>query len=112
VGTIRYGEVDPGAADGVLIYVKPAIVEAESYDVYNYARSSLTFPHETTADQWFSESQFESYRALGREAIRTMVGKKEETLTLDQFKQRVESYIRQQPVPIPKVIVTLDPMPP
>jgi hypothetical protein len=112
VGTIRYKEVDTGAEDGVLIYVKPAIVEAESYDVYNYARSSLTFPHETTADQWFSESQFESYRALGREAIRTMVGKKEETLTLDQFKQRVESYIRQQPIPIPKVIVTLEPPPP
>jgi hypothetical protein len=109
VGTIRYSDVDPGAENGVLIYVKPAIVEAESYDVYNYARSSLTFPHETTADQWFSESQFESYRALGREAIRTMVGKQEETLTLDQFKQRVESYIRQQPVPTPKVVVTLEP---
>ncbi len=25
------------------------------------------FPHETTTDQWFSESQFESYRALGFE---------------------------------------------
>jgi hypothetical protein len=23
------------------------------------------FPHESTADQWFDESQFESYRALG-----------------------------------------------
>jgi len=23
------------------------------------------FPHESTADQWFKESQFESYRALG-----------------------------------------------
>ncbi len=25
-----------------------------------------TFPHDNTAHQWFSESQFESYRALGR----------------------------------------------
>jgi hypothetical protein len=23
------------------------------------------FPHETTVDQWFTESQFESYRSLG-----------------------------------------------
>ena len=34
-------------------------------DVGSYAKASRTFPHETTADQWFSESQFESYRALG-----------------------------------------------
>jgi hypothetical protein len=26
---------------------------------------SKTFPHESTADQFFSESQFESYRRLG-----------------------------------------------
>ena len=38
-------------------------------DVYNYARESLAFPHEPTSDQFFSESQFESYRALGRHAI-------------------------------------------
>ena len=29
------------------------------------ASRSTQFPHEPTADQWFSESQFESYRALG-----------------------------------------------
>jgi hypothetical protein len=26
---------------------------------------NVTFPHETTLDQWFGESQFESYRRLG-----------------------------------------------
>ena len=31
-----------------------------------YGRSDKTFPHDSTANQWFSESQFESYRALGR----------------------------------------------
>jgi hypothetical protein len=41
----------------------------EPRDVYNYARTSETFPHETTADQFYSESQFESYRALGRFVI-------------------------------------------
>ena len=25
----------------------------------------MAFPHESTADQFFTESQFESYRALG-----------------------------------------------
>lgn len=34
------------------------------YDVYSYSRTVEAFPHEPTTDQWFSESQFESYRAL------------------------------------------------
>jgi hypothetical protein len=36
-------------------------------DVLSYAVSHPTFPHETTANQFFSESQFESYRMLGYE---------------------------------------------
>jgi hypothetical protein len=36
-------------------------------DVLSYAVSHRTFPHDTTANQFFSESQFESYRALGYE---------------------------------------------
>ena len=32
-----------------------------------YATAHPDFPHESTADQWFSESQFESYRSLGFE---------------------------------------------
>jgi len=34
-------------------------------DVWRYAKQHETFPHQTTADQWFDELQFESYRALG-----------------------------------------------
>jgi hypothetical protein len=41
----------------------------ESRDIYNYSRESEEFPHEPTSDQWFSESQFESYRALGQRTI-------------------------------------------
>ena len=33
--------------------------------VASYAAANPDFPHESTADQWFSESQFESYRGLG-----------------------------------------------
>jgi hypothetical protein len=69
VGTINYGDVDPKGKPGTLIYLKPAISGDEPYDVFNYARASTDFPHETTADQWFSESQFESYRVLGRNAL-------------------------------------------
>jgi len=37
----------------------------ERADVRSYASSHPSFPHESTTDQWFSESQLESYRALG-----------------------------------------------
>jgi len=33
--------------------------------VTEYANGHPGFPHEPTADQFFDESQFESYRALG-----------------------------------------------
>jgi len=38
--------------------------------VLSYAVSHPTFPHESTANQFFSESQFESYRALGYEIVK------------------------------------------
>ena len=70
--TIRYSAVDgPEAKDGLLIYLKPGVYEDDYFprDVFNYAQGSRAFPHEPTSDQFFSESQFESYRALGRHAI-------------------------------------------
>jgi hypothetical protein len=66
VGKIRYSAVDgPGVKDGTLIYIKPACYGEEPRDIYEYFKSNPTFPHESTADQFFSESQFESYRMLG-----------------------------------------------
>lgn len=65
VGHILYSSVDENAVDGILIYIKPAFYGSEPTDVYNYAQQRPGFPHESTADQFFTESQFESYRALG-----------------------------------------------
>jgi hypothetical protein len=66
IGKIRYSAVDgPGVADGTLIYIKPACYGEEPRDIYEYFKSNPDFPHESTADQFFSESQFESYRMLG-----------------------------------------------
>src|SRR5262249_45363854 len=61
------GEIDyPGSHKrGWLLYVKPSYHGTEPVDVRNYANIHKEFPHESTADQWFSESQLESYRALG-----------------------------------------------
>ena len=65
VGTIGYSEADAGEEDGILIYVKPALTGDEPADIRNYVVEHKDFPHQATADQFFSESQFESYRALG-----------------------------------------------
>jgi hypothetical protein len=66
IGRIRYSAVDgPHAPDGIIVYIKPACYGDEPRDIYEYFKRSKTFPHESTADQFFSESQFESYRMLG-----------------------------------------------
>lgn len=66
VGRIRYSEVDgPDAPDGVIVYLKPACYGNEPRDIYEYFKSKTAFPHESTGDQFFTESQFESYRMLG-----------------------------------------------
>jgi hypothetical protein len=71
IGRIRYKAVDgEDAEDGLLLYIKPVVYSDEGpRDVLNYKKNSEDFPHESTADQWFSESQFESYRRLGYFAI-------------------------------------------
>ncbi len=67
VGTIRYDLVDgPDASPGTLVYIKPSLTGDEPNDVSNYASRNPKFPHQSTADQWFGESQFESYRRLGQ----------------------------------------------
>jgi hypothetical protein len=46
---------------------------AEPPDIRQYAMTHSTFPHETTANQFFNESQFESYRHLGSFEVETIV---------------------------------------
>lgn len=76
---IKYSEVDGTDAkdDGWLIYIKPTVYGIETQDVQNYAKANSTFPHETTGDQMYSESQFESYRSLGENVIENIIGKGE-----------------------------------
>jgi hypothetical protein len=66
VGRIRYSVVDGAdAPDGIIVYIKPVCYGDEPRDIYEYFKTNPTFPHESTGDQFFSESQFESYRMLG-----------------------------------------------
>lgn len=87
VGLIHYEDVDgaltpeapgwgpPGhdperhRLTGRLIYIKPTIYGGEPRDIYNYAQGDPAFPHESTADQFFDEPQFESHRMLGAHVV-------------------------------------------
>jgi len=69
IGSIRYSELGDGYPDGQLIVVKPILTGDEPPALTYYAEISRsrgnTFPHHSTADQFFTETQFESYRRLG-----------------------------------------------
>jgi hypothetical protein len=69
VGQVHYADADAGARAGVIVYLKPAIWKGLPPDVLRYAATSVKrgtpFPHQSTADQFFDEAQFESYRVLG-----------------------------------------------
>jgi hypothetical protein len=73
LANIRYDLVDGDVKPGRLLYIKPAVYDDCPPDVKNYEKESDGFPHESTADQFFTESQFESYRALGRHMVDQMV---------------------------------------
>jgi len=65
IGTIRYDQVDSNESVGMLVYIKSSLTGDESGDVLEHASRHPAFPHDTTVDQFFDESQFESYRKLG-----------------------------------------------
>jgi hypothetical protein len=68
VGTIHY----PEGWKGKLLYLKLGMIEGLPLDVMAYAAKHGEFPHEPTTDQWFSESQFESYRRLGQHLVESI----------------------------------------
>jgi hypothetical protein len=89
-GTIRYPEAKGdgnGENEGQILYLKssltgartverqgasPATLPTEPADILNYKLEHGAFPHDTTLNQWFTESQFESYRRLGCHVVEEM----------------------------------------
>ncbi len=82
-GRIRYSCIDgPDVQDGLLLYIKPAVYGDEPRDVLEYKMSHPTFPHQLTADQFFDEPQFESYRILSSHIMDQMCGEDSKPLGL------------------------------
>src|SRR6266436_1554676 len=106
IGKIRYSCVDKlvageddSAYDGYLVYLKPSLTDGEPRDVLNYHQSNPTFPEETIVDQWFSESQFESYRMLGNHMIETICAEQAISAKgpLDRFRKQAEAHVHRTP---------------
>lgn len=102
VGCIRYSEADPEEADGTLLYIKATRTGNEPLDVQTYASRHTAFPHESTIDQWFDETQFESYRALGEHTAHEVLGTAVRAAQIERasygsrFKERLFLELRKQ----------------
>lgn len=72
LGVIEYPALPggPGAEIGAFLYVKSSLSGDENAYVAAYKAENPAFPHETTGDQFFTEEQFECYRALGEHILR------------------------------------------
>jgi hypothetical protein len=85
VGSITYPETEAGRrapfcegpdsvatdrARGWILYLKSSLTGDEPTDVIEYRSRNSDFPHQSTGDQFFTESQFESYRRLGLHIVR------------------------------------------
>jgi hypothetical protein len=98
VGTIKYPESD---RLGWLLYIKPTYHGTERADIRSYASAHGKFPHESTTEQWFSESQLESYRALGANVVELICtggvgvkpGSAQQPLTLADLKDMAKRYL-------------------
>lgn len=76
----RFARVEyPGKHYGYLLYVKSSLTGNEGEFLRRYRIDDPAFPHDPTADQFFSEPRFEAYRSLGEHMgdklfLRALVG--------------------------------------
>lgn len=82
VGLIRY----PGGARGVLLLLKPTLTGDVPADVRAYHMQDRSFPNEATTEQWFTEAQFESHRALGAHQAGLALGRMQRGLAREALR--------------------------
>ena len=91
---------------GRIVWIKPTVLPTDSGDVRQYKLENKDFPQQSTSDQWFDESQFESYRKLGELSGRAAfcpatlaepLGRRLRTEDVDKFFSKICPY--QIPLP-------------
>jgi hypothetical protein len=106
---IRYPREGRGSEDefGYLLYVKLSLTGNEGEFLRRYRLDYPAFPHDSTADQFFTEAQFEAYRSLGEHVgdklfLRAIIGDlaDENLVGLEQWFLRLGKSLLD---PLPKV---------
>lgn len=64
LGFVRYESKE--VPKSLIVYLKPTLLGDEPPDIASYHGSHPDFPQQATADQFFDEAQWESYRNLGQ----------------------------------------------
>jgi hypothetical protein len=96
IGTVHYPDSEQ---PGWLLYIKPTYyASTEPVDVRSYAASHQEFPHESTTEQWFSESQLEAYRALGAHIFETVCGSGSGSapMNLGSLREAAQQYVKDE----------------
>lgn len=69
VGNVLYAD----GTHGEILYLKALLRENLGADIYAYWRTNPEFPNQPTANQFYGELQFDSYRELGRQLMAGVV---------------------------------------
>jgi hypothetical protein len=69
VGRVTYAD----GSQGEILYLKALLRQHLGADIYGYWRCHPEFPNQSTANQFYGELQFDSYRELGRQLMAGIV---------------------------------------
>jgi hypothetical protein len=102
IGTIEYAPPhsdhlgwDPAwPRTGVIVWLKPSLLGRCPPDVRQYGLENADFPQQSTADQWFDEAQFESYRRLGEHYAQSVFGAAADAVPSALTADAVEEFFR------------------
>ena len=68
-GTVHYPNLGNGPETGDLLFFKLAALADAPADLSYYRAVNSRFPHESTADEVYSDAQWDAYRRLGELAV-------------------------------------------
>lgn len=80
LGKVTYAD----GSTAQILYLKAMLHTSLSADIYAYWRLNPAFPNQSTADQFYGEMQFDSYRELGLQLMSGIIGEAE-GLTIEQL---------------------------
>lgn len=104
LNVFRHGSKAAGKApDCRIILLKPRLLDSMSVDLREYNRTHPEFPQEPTADQFFDEAQWESYRGLGYCIGRRIFGSQAQNEVGEALWEYLDEGTRQQQAVDPSI---------